>query len=260
MKNKPKVLILAAGVGSRLQPYTLDRPKCMVEIAGRGLLERQLDVLYSENLSQIILLGGHCAQMLKIFELEVIVNPRYFETNMLWTLFSAQDELEGEVIISYGDIVYSKKVLKSVLDSNDDIAVAIDLKWESYWRTRNENPLHDAETLKLGTNSQIIEIGQKPKTIDEIQGQYMGLIKLSPAGVKIFKSFFKKSLLDEFVLGKKPENAYMTDLLQAIIQAGIKITAVPVYGEWVEVDTVGDLFSDVVKQRLVAIDKLEKVN
>ena len=52
-----KVIILAAGEGRRLRPYTLHKPKCMVKVEGRSLIDRQLDVLHSRGLNQIIVIG-----------------------------------------------------------------------------------------------------------------------------------------------------------------------------------------------------------
>jgi len=147
-----KAIILAAGEGSRLRPYTLDRPKCLVEIAGRSLLDRQLDVLALENISPVILIGGYRGEMLRREGIELRINPLYAETNMVWTLFCAEADLNSDVIVSYGDIVYSHEVLRTLLSSQADIAVTIDLDWEHYWRVRNENPLDDAETLKLSSD------------------------------------------------------------------------------------------------------------
>ena len=56
---------------------------------------------------------------------------------------------------------------------------AIDMNWEKLWRLRNENILEDAETLKLDADQNIVEVGKQPKSLNEIQGQYMGLIKFS---------------------------------------------------------------------------------
>ena len=134
---------MAAGEGTRLRPYTLDRPKCMVEIDGVSLIDRQLEVLKSEGIDDIVIIGGYKSEMLKRFDIKLKVNARYFETNMVWTLFSAEEELEGDVIVSYGDIVYSKNILNALIKSKADIAVTIDKKWEGYWRERNENPLDD---------------------------------------------------------------------------------------------------------------------
>ena len=97
--NKPKVILLVAGEGKRLRPFTLDRPKCMVEIDGVSLIDRQLSVIRAEGLDNIVMIGGYKANMLDIEGIDLKINPRYYETNMLWTLFSAEDELDGEVIV-----------------------------------------------------------------------------------------------------------------------------------------------------------------
>lgn len=245
-----KAIILAAGEGTRLRPYTLEKPKCLVEIQGKSLLERQLDVLRGEGVCNIVLIGGYRADMLVRDGITLELNPRYAETNMVWTLFSAENQLSGDILICYGDIVYSREILRSVLASTADIAVAIDLEWERYWRARNENPLDDAETLKLTPEGNIAEIGQKPHNLQDIEGQYIGLIKLSTQGLETFRQFFLSAKTSGNIRGKTAEKAYMTDLLQAIIDAGHIVTAVPVCAPWVEVDTVSDLHLPVTQQRL----------
>ena len=131
-----KVIILAAGEGKRLRPFTLERPKCMVEIGGKSLLERQLLILDHEEISDVIIIGGYKIEMLSGKANKVIENPRYQETNMVSTLFCAEEELKGDLIISYGDIVYSREILEKLINSDADISVVIDKDWESYWRKR----------------------------------------------------------------------------------------------------------------------------
>ncbi len=253
--NKPKVILLVAGEGKRLRPFTIDRPKCMVKINGISLIDRQLSVLKSVGLDDILMIGGYKAEMLKRKDIKLKINSRYYETNMVWTLFSAYDDLEGDIIISYGDIVYSKDILIKLLKSHADISVTIDKDWENYWRARNDNPLDDAETLKLRKDKTILEIGKKPKSIQEIEGQYMGLMKFSSLGIKQLKSVFNEAVRCGDLDGKPIENAYMTDLLQALIDRGISIASVPVSGGWIEVDTVDDLNSDVTNQRINSINE-----
>jgi len=249
-----KAIILAAGEGTRLRPYTLDRPKCLVEVDGRSLLDRQLAVLATEAIHPIVLIGGYRADMLKRPGIESRINPRYAESNMVWTLFCAEEDLEGDVLVCYGDIVYSREILQAILKFKADIAVAIDLDWESYWRARNENPLDDAETLKLAADGRILEIGQKPKSLAEIEGQYMGLMKFSATGTQLLKKTFHDAESTGSLRGKPLEKAYMTDLLQAMIDIGHRLDAVPVHGGWIEVDTVEDLTSQVTKFRLSQIE------
>jgi choline kinase len=248
-----KALILAAGEGTRLRPYTLDRPKCLVEVEGVSLLDRQLAVLRSEGVADITLIGGYRSDMLKRPGLGLELNPRYAETNMVWTLFSAEQALQGDLVLAYGDIVYSRDILRSLLASPADISVTIDLDWEQYWRARNENPLDDAETLRMNAAGHIIEIGQKPVSLDQIQGQYMGLMKFSPRGLDILRYTFHRAQAAGSLCGKLPENAFMTDLLQLMIDEGNALSAVKVNGGWVEVDTVSDLESAVTRERLAGI-------
>jgi choline kinase len=245
-----KAIILAAGEGKRLRPHTLDRPKCLVEIDGHSLLDRQLDVLHSENVDPIIVVGGYRAEMLRRKNIKLLINPLFSETNMVWTLFCAEADLDDEMILSYGDIVYSREILRSLLKSEVDIAVAIDLDWESYWRTRNDDPLDDAETLKISSDGRILEIGQKPKSLKEIEGQYMGVMKFSAKGVGILKDVYHDAKIAGNLLSKPIQNSYMTDLLQSIIKLGYRVDAVPVHGGWVEVDTSEDYFSETTRSRL----------
>jgi len=254
--NKPelKAIILAAGEGTRLRPYTLDRPKCLVEVDGRSLLDRQLAVLRAEGIQRVVLIGGYREEMLRRDDTESRVNPRYAETNMVWTLFCAEDALEGDILLCYGDIVYSREVLQALLRSKADIAVTIDLDWEAYWRARNEDPLDDAETLKLAEDGRILEIGQKPKSLAEIEGQYMGLMKFTAQGMQLLIKTFHDAKGAGSLRGKPLEKAYMTDMLQAMIDLGYRLESVPVRGGWVEVDTVSDLLSPVTTERLSQIE------
>ena len=253
--RKLKVILLVAGEGKRLHPYTSDRPKCMVEVEGISLIDRQISILKGEGLDNIIMIGGYKSEMLKGKVEKLIYNPKYYRTNMVRTLFCADEELEGEIIVAYGDIVYSKNILKALIKSTADISVTIDKNWESYWCQRNPNPLLDAETLKLDEDGNIIEIGQKPKSLDEIEGQYMGLIKFSNEGVKQLKEFYNLLLKNDKLLTKPLDNAYMTDLLQGMIDIGKTIKSIPIYDDWVEVDTVEDLKSNETIKRLRSINK-----
>lgn len=249
-----KAIILAAGEGTRLRPYTLDRPKCLVEIDGSSLLDRQLAVLRSRGIDEIVLIGGYRSEVLQNWATRLHLNPRYAETNMVWTLFCADEELVGDVVISYGDIVYSGTILESLMASQADIAVAVDIEWESYWRARSNDPLADAETLRLAEDGSILEIGQRPESLEEIEGQYMGLMKFTAAGLTSLKTVFQAACATGQLRGKPPEKAYMTDLLQALIDDGVRVEAVQVRGPWVEVDTVEDLLMQTTLNRIDAID------
>lgn len=253
-KSNVRAIVLAAGEGTRLRPYTLDRPKCLVEVDGKSLLDRQLAVLRSQSVDDIVIIGGYRSDMLRRPGITLRLNPRFAETNMVWTLFCAEQEMVDEILICYGDIVYSADTLRRLLACDAPIATTIDLDWEAYWRARNEDPLADAETLRLDAAGRILEIGQKPTSLEQIQGQYMGLIKLTRSGIETFRKYFHGAKSSGNLRGKPIEKAYMTDLLQAIALSDFPVQSVPVHAGWVEVDTVSDLQSPVTRQRLRAIE------
>lgn len=257
LNKKLKAILLVAGEGRRLRPYTLDRPKCLVEINDKSLIDRQIEILESERINNIVLIGGYKAEMLKNKGNKLKINTKFSETNMVWTLFSAEEELEGSVIVSYGDIVYSQEVLKKLINSKEDIAVVIDKDWESYWRARNEDPLYDAETLRVDQDGRIYDIGNRPSTIKEVQGQYIGLMKFSSKGLSYIKKVFNNSISNGKLLDKPIEVAYMTDLLQACINEDFPVSSVEINGGWVEIDTVSDLHSKTTKERIEILDKLK---
>lgn len=238
-----RVIILAAGQGTRLRPFTDDRPKCLVELNGRPLLHRQLDILRAAGLTEIALVGGYRVDCLEGQGVKVLHNPRFATTNMVSTLFCAQEWMvDGEdLLIAYGDIIYELSVLESLLDSDAPLAISVDREWRRFWEIRMEDPLSDAETLKLNNDDCITELGKKPADYSEVQGQYMGLIKVRGDYVKTFRATWHD--MDRSVLrdGKDFDNMYMTTFIQHLIDTGWKARAAFTDNGWLEVDTVEDL-------------------
>lgn len=253
MTRQVKAIILAAGQGTRLHPFTEDRPKCLVELNRVPLLDVQMSVLRSCGVSDIAVVGGYRAEMLAGKAARVYINHDFATTNMVHSLLCAANELDSDVVVAYGDIVYSRQVLGRLLLSPCDAAVVVDVDWLPYWRLRFTDPLEDAETLRVNEEGHIVEIGQRPRHVGEIEGQYIGLLKFSAVGLGTLLATVRQAHRDGRLGGRPPERAYMTDLLQAMIDAGHPVCAVPVSGGWVEVDTVRDLGLDVTRDRVAEI-------
>lgn len=238
-----KALILAAGQGTRLRPLADGVPKCLVELFGQSLLERQLKALSAAGISDITILGGYKAEKLKPFGYPVIVNREYKTTNMVATLFCAEPAFDGktDVVISYGDIVYEPSVLNGLLACEAPVCLAADRQWRRYWESRMENPLDDAETFQMTGSCRVKELGKKPTGYHEIQAQYMGLIKVNASRALDFARAYNRMDQNLTYDGKSFKNMYMTSFLQHLIDSGWDIQAVLVDNGWLEVDTVGDL-------------------
>lgn len=250
-----KVIILAAGQGTRLRPMTDDRPKCMVEVNDRSILDRQLDTMHAcgINDADITIVAGYRSDVLqKKFaetEINIIINEKYETTNMVCSLMCARKVLEGQedILISYGDIIYNENVLQKILDTDETAAVVVDDGWFSYWSKRCENPLDDAETLMFDKDDYLIEIGQKTEKLSKVQSQYIGLMRFRGAGLKAMLDLAREAEertqkgIALWRTERTYQKMYMTDLLQGLIDVGNKLKVVHIERGWFEIDDCDDL-------------------
>jgi len=240
-----KFIILAAGQGTRLRPYTNTKPKCMVELKGKPLLNYQLDTIRKCGVKRedVALVAGYLQEALIAPGITQYKNDMFAETNMVTTLFSAEEFMSDaeDLIVSYGDIVYSTKILEKLLDTKGDLVVAADLEWRDLWKLRMENPLDDAETFKIDENDNITELGKKPTVYDEVQAQYIGLIKISAKKVSDFIHHYHSMDRNGNYDGKDFNNMYMTSLIQSLIDIGWNVRPAFINRGWIEVDSVEDL-------------------
>jgi len=241
-----KAIILAAGRGSRMKDLTDERPKCLVELRGKVLLDWQLEALRSAGIVEIAIVTGYKRQLLANRGLVEFHNARWAETNMVSSLACAQDWLQAEpCIVSYSDIFYSPMAVQSLITCEASLAVTYDPNWLELWAQRFGDPLLDAESFRLNPDQTLTEIGNKPLSVDEVQGQYMGLLRLTPNGWKEILRI-RAGLSSE-----ERDKMHMTGTLQKVIDAGsVEIAAVPYAGEWGEVDSAEDLLHSEKKYKL----------
>jgi len=239
-----KALILAAGKGSRLMPLTKDKPKGLVKIFGKSIIEYQLEAFRSNGIQDISLVTGYHSNKYEKYKLNSYHNEQFDKTNMVSSLFAARSLLENtssRLLLSYSDIIFSNKNLNSLMASDADIAVMVDLGWKKLWSLRYIDVMFDAESLKFNSNFEITEIGQKIKNVKDAKAQYTGLIMLSPNGVKTLINIYDSLNTKKKYFGRTLENLYMTDLLQLVINSGFKVFGVPVTHGWLEIDSKEDL-------------------
>ncbi len=238
-----RAIILAAGQGTRLRPLTDDKPKALVKLAGRPLIDYQLQTMSACGITDIHIAGGYRADVLQRLGLPTTINPRFASTNMVASLLCAREFItsDEDLLISYGDIVYEPQNLQAVMASPAEIALMIDLDWRALWTLRQEDPLQDAETLVMDAEHNVLELGKKPDGYERIQGQYTGLIKVRGDKCVDLVAFYDG--LDQAAEydGGGFDNMYMTSFLQLLIDAGWDTKAVTVHGGWLEVDSVDDL-------------------
>ena len=241
-----KLIILAAGQGKRLRPITNQKPKCLVDVNGISILQRILNTSNEAGINEVIIVGGYYYEKIKIFGKKLIFNQNFRDTNMVISLFCAEEYFGEEFIVSYGDILYPTSVIKKLMDSRYNISVVVDNGWLNYWKQRFNEPLIDAEKLSIKKNK-IIKIGGKAEKISQIDSQYIGLLAFKGDGVKQLREMFKIATYEcenkclNFGYAESLKSMFMTDFLQGMIDRGIEINPVFINEKWAEIDNKKDL-------------------
>lgn len=240
-----KAILLAAGRGSRLGKYTVEQPKCLTELGGQSLIGRQIETLRSAGINDIVLATGYRADMLDFEGIVTSHNPEWATTNMVETLFCLADHFDGDIIVAYADIVYEPRVLSALLDSSHDISVIVDRQWRAYWEHRFDDPLADAESMVIDSTGRIESLGDPVENIDDIEAQYIGLMRFRGAGVANLQAAYDGlgNTHRPWMERRAVRQAYMTDLLMELILSGMPVHATPIDGGWLEIDTESDFES-----------------
>lgn len=242
-----RAIILAAGRGSRLKDSTEDKPKGLLPLAGKPLLEWQLAALRGGGVQEVCIVTGYKAEMISPYADKVFHNPDWNKTNMVMSLMCARSVFDTPVVVSYADIVYGKDIVANLVNDNRDIVVAYDIFWRELWEQRFDDPLADAESFRIDSSGKIWEIGESVLNIEDVQGQYMGLLRFSPAAL---------GWLQRFVADypNKAQKMDMTTLLRSMIGAGRDVYGSVVRGGWCEIDTPTD---HLLAERLYLANKLD---
>ncbi len=240
-----KAIILVAGKGTRLGKYTKDMPKCMLKFNDKTLLQTQIDTLRSCGIKKIIVVKGYMQYKIKIKGVKYYVNEDYENTNMVETLMCTEKEMNDEILVCYGDILYEKKVIRKILKDKSDIGVVVDSDYWDYWTARLDEPEKDTESMII-KNQKITKLGTPTSKKDDIKFRYVGLIKFSKKGVDILKKVYhenRKKYFDkdvQWMNSKSFKKAYMTCMLNAIIKAGYIVNPIIIQHGWLEFDTNED--------------------
>ena len=231
-----RAIILAAGRGSRMGQLGDERPKCLVEFGGKPLIERQVAALRGGGAQAVGVVRGYRAEMIELPDLTYFLNERWAETNMVMSLATAAEWLKaGPVIVSYADIFYRHELVRELAAAAGDIVITYDRAWRSLWSRRFVDPLADAETFRADASGRLIEIGNKTGSIDEIGGQYMGLLKFTPHGWRDVEALL--ATLDAPTRCRLD----MTGMLQRLLRRNVAIETIGTDGQWGEIDNPSDL-------------------
>jgi choline kinase len=241
-----KCIIVAAGMGRRLSPYTDDRPKTLVEINGRSILARQVDAYRAAGVREINIVRGYMKEKLAaaVPDARFFDNDAFRSNNILSSLFYAEAAMDGGFLFSYSDIVFRPEVVRTVIETEGDYALVIDRRWHEAYVGRVNHPVEEGEVARVD-DGRVTLVGKKTMPPEEATGEFIGLARFSARAAEKMRERFhqRRQELDGKPYGRAPkfEVAYLTDLLNDLIASGEVMLPAFIDGGWREIDTVEDL-------------------
>jgi len=249
-------IIIAAGFEEALLPLIEDRPKAMLEIKGKTILERQIQALNDCGVKDVVVVRGHHKEQIALPNVRHYDNDRFRDTGEVVSLFLAEAEMSGRFLFLYSDIIFDPAILEKLLKSQADISIVVDRAWGDHphtqeeMRTRNPDlvvthqpPQKGYRFLPTAEGSTLIQIGRRLSP-DEADGEFVGLAMLSEEGARLLCTIYhqtrQRTQSSPFHEAESLEKAAFTDILQEIVDCGGKVECVDIYKGWLEIDTFED--------------------
>jgi phosphoenolpyruvate phosphomutase len=252
-----RAIILAAGFEPGLLPLIEDRPKALLDIKGKSILERQVETLNACNIKDIVVVRGYQKDKLALPNIRYYDNEAYEKNFDLASLFCAEAELRGRCLILYGDILFDRSVLEKLLQSDQDISLVVDRAWYDQRRdTRpgeaspkpdlvllRDPPEQGYRFLPSSADTTVAKIGQQQPP-EDAHGEFIGMAMFSATGTELLcQAYHRVAAIHRggpFHEASSLEQASLTDIIQELIEHGQDIYAVNIYKGWMEVDTFED--------------------
>ena len=264
-----KGIVIAAGLGSRMNPLTDDIPKCMLPINGRPLFHHTLDHMRMAGCREFVVIVGYKADRVDAQGATVVQNDDFSRNNILHSLMTAANYLEGPVMCSYSDIWVEPTIHQKLANTEGDIVLAVDDDWIPYYDGREEHPILEAENVFFDDRNQVRKIGKHLRPEDALDlkcGEFLGLWRMSSNGTRKFRETFdeRDAQLDTeapFQRAAHWRTAYITDLVQEMTDRGTAIDCAIIRRGWAELDTTEDyqrLGSVAERQRLTKYRETQK--
>ena len=240
-----KAIFIAAGQGSRLGDITKDLPKPLIDVNGKSIIQRQIDLLQQNNIHEIIIVTGYKKEKFTFKNVVYVNDLDYKKHDTLCSLITARDYMNDEIIITYADQIFDEKIMESVINFKGDIGIAVDLDWEKNYVNRDQHPKSEAENILINGN-EILEIRKNISECKENEkiGECPGLVKFSRKASKVFLDKYSEleiSHQGKFHNAPSLEKALISDMIQELIDSKINVEPIYVSGKWCEIDTPQDL-------------------
>jgi len=238
-KKKPAAIIVAAGFEKNFWPLNQDRPKAMLEIKGKSILERQVEVLRGAGIEKIVVVGGYQGDKIQIPGVTVVLNKAYKTGGMLKSLFCAEEAMGDGFIFLYGDVLFEDHVVEKLLKSKSDFNLVVD----QMPAPDQKNGSHKSERDWVHVQDHLVTAIGHHLASKQSNGEFAGLASFSkhaiPAVEKAYAAVLKKKSA-RFHNAASADKAQFTDFAQELITRGVKAHAITIRSGWTDIHSFAD--------------------
>jgi len=255
--GKDKVTAIIPAAGDHLDEYSMkniasDIPMAMLDVNGKPLLQRQVEVLNNSKVSDVVVIGGYKRDRINVDGVKVIDNPDYRSRGILDSIMRAEDSMNGRTLLIYSDILFDNVVLNRLLESGEDVTLLVDNTFSSknYAQGKKADmvisdspPQKGKRALNSSGAKKAVKIGARldPK---KAHYEFAGLILLSEKGAKAFKETYRRAKEKHsgksFHEADSFDRADLNDILQEMIDSGQKVSCLETSSGWLEIHSFED--------------------
>ena len=237
--RQTRAIVLAASRGIELGDLTKDRPKTMVNVGGHPLLWHIQQTYRAAGVKDLAVVRGYKKEAVNLGNVTYFDNDAYATTQEVASLACALTAIDGDVIVSYGDVLLKKYIVQELIETDDDFVIMVDSNHrESRNRGRDIDTVVCSEPSSKRAFYDVVTLKKlRPKDEGEIHGEWMGVVKFSARGAAVLADRLR-------AFQKEPDRLktlILPDLLQMLVDAGEKVRVIYTSGHWLDVDSVEDV-------------------
>jgi phosphoenolpyruvate phosphomutase len=237
--RRVRALVLGATKGD-FGELTAHRPKCMLPVRGKPVLSWQVEAFNRQGIKEVAVVRGFAKEAVDLAGLRYFDNDQYASTGELWSLYSARDLLSGDVVLSYGDVIFDDFILQNLLRQNDPVSIAVDASWKLRDRRDQRRDLVTTAgvTSPLGDSSCTLTALGPEVPADKATGEFIGLVYLSAEGARKVAEVLDQMAKDE---PERLKTGNLDLLFARLGHAGQPVAVVHTFGHWRDLDSQADL-------------------
>jgi phosphoenolpyruvate phosphomutase len=237
---RTQAVVLAASRGNALHELTADRPKVMITVGGKPLLQRLTEEFKRQNIGRVVVVAGYRAEAIDIGGVEIVVNPDYEGTGELTSLACAADRLEDDLVVMYGDLLFRGYILRDLLDSPGELVVVVDSALEGSRKTGTQDLAYCTRADDRSLFREPVQLLRIEETAapprDHPNGRWIGMLRARGAG----RAWIAEALHE---LSARPgfDRRTLPDLLNHLVRSGRPVQVHYIHGHWLDVNQLEDL-------------------